>query len=142
MAVDPENAGNVVLGSHGGIWSTTNSGDQWTVAQGLLAMDIRALATTPLDPTRLWLASWGSGIWQRPSSSQPWQRVSTAELPLDYAFSVAPDMFTAKRALVGGWSTLYQSNDDTSFAADPVSENEFGFAFDPTSPTPYTRRRR
>ena len=52
---------------------------------------------------------------------------------MDYTFGVAPDPYTPKRELVGGWSTLYQSNDGSLFDADPVSENEFGFAFDPTN---------
>jgi len=132
MAVDPQQSGGIVLGSHGGIWVTANYGVQWGVAKGLLGMVVRALNVSPMDPARLWLASWGSGVWQRPSASQPWQRVSS--LPADYTFAAAAHPSFPNRVLVGSWYTLYQSNDASSFTADSVSENEFAFAFDPKSP--------
>ena len=130
MAVDLQNAGGIVLGSHGGIWVTANGGAQWNAAAGLLDMIIRGLSTSPIDPARLWLASWGSGVWERPSPSQPWERVSN--VPADYAFAATPHPYAANRVFVGAGG-LYQSNNGTAFVQDTLSENEFAFAFDPTS---------
>jgi photosystem II stability/assembly factor-like uncharacterized protein len=135
MAVDPVRAGGVVLGGHAGVWYTANRGTQWNVATGILGLSVLSLSASPLDPGRLWLASWGSGVWQRASASQSWQHVPAATLPVDYAFAVATDPAVANRVFVGGWGTLYgSSNGGTSFAASAVDENEEAFAFDPTNP--------
>jgi hypothetical protein len=96
-------------------------------------MVVRALSDSPLDPGHLWLASWGSGVWQRRSSTQPWERVPVRALPVDYGITVAPDPYTAKRVLVGSWGTLYQSNDGATFAPDSVDQNPAAFAFDPSN---------
>ncbi len=123
----------IVLGSHGGLWYTLNGGTQWQSGQGVLGMSLRSLVTSPLDPGHLWLASWGSGVWHRPSPTQTWQRIATSVLPVDYTLMAAPDPQTANRVLVGS-GTLYESTDDgATFAATSVQENDFSFAFDPTN---------
>ncbi len=131
LAADPLHPGRVLFGSHGGIWISPNAGSQWGVVSGLLGLIVDSLATSPLDPSRLWLTSWGSGVWERAASGQPWQRVPASSLPVDYTFVVAPDPYVAKRVFVGGWSTLYQANDGASFTASSLADNAFGFAFDP-----------
>ncbi|MDP9151655.1 MAG: hypothetical protein M3O36_17170, partial [Myxococcota bacterium] len=134
LAVDPLRPSAVLFGSHGGIWTSSNGGSAWTLARGLLGLNVSSLAVSPLDPARVWLSSWGSGVWQRGASSQPWQRVPVAHLPLDYTFVVAGDPYVAKRVLVGGWNTLYQANDGATFAASALTNNSFGFAFVPQDP--------
>jgi hypothetical protein len=135
MLVDPQHTGDLLVGSHGGVWFSTNSGAQWSAAQGLLGLSARALGTTPLDPSRVWLATWGSGVWQRASSSVSWQRVPTSALPIDYTLTVAPDPKTAKRVIVGTNATLYQSSDSTTFSAtSTVANDEFSVGYDPGNP--------
>lgn len=131
MAVSAQSTSDIVLGSHGGIFYSTD-GATWSTAQGLLGMIVQELSVSPLDPAHLWLSSWGSGVWQRPSPAQPWQRVSVQALPLDYAFTVAADPYTANRVLVGA-GAVYLSNDDgATFTAGTLSQNELSFAFDST----------
>jgi hypothetical protein len=122
----------IVLGSQGGIRATTNGGTQWNTGAGILGLSLRSLMTSPLDPGHLWLSSWGSGIWHRPSASQSWQRIPTTVLPVDYTLVAAPDPYMANRVLVGA-RTLYVSTDDgTTFTATSTQLNEFGFGFDGT----------
>ncbi|HLK35185.1 MAG TPA: hypothetical protein VKU41_00445, partial [Polyangiaceae bacterium] len=131
MAIDPKNANGVLVGSHGGIWYSTD-GSTWNTALGILGVQVDGMSVSAADPGRLWLASWGSGVWQRPSSTQPWQRVPTTALPVDYAFTVAADPKQKDRVLVGA-TVLYTSTDATSFSGRGVSQNELSFAFDPSN---------
>ncbi|MDP9034733.1 MAG: hypothetical protein M3O50_07975 [Myxococcota bacterium] len=131
LLVDPLRPGHVLFGSHGGIWTSSNGGSAWIVAQGLLGLMVSSLDVSPLDPSRLWLSSWGSGVWERAASGQPWQRIPATRLPIDYTFVVASDPYVAKRVLVGGWNTLYQANDGATFAPSTLTDNSFAFAFDP-----------
>jgi hypothetical protein len=133
MAIDPSGS-DVVLGSHGGLWVSNAPVASWTLAQGILGISVSALSASPADPGELWLSSWGSGVWKRPSSAQPWQRVSVANLPLDYDFTVVSDAITPRRVFVGGWYTLYESTDDSTFNASTLSDNELSIAFDPSRP--------
>jgi photosystem II stability/assembly factor-like uncharacterized protein len=131
MAVDPQLGTGVVLGDHAGIWYTSNGGTSWTAAQGVLGLSVRSLFTSPLDPARLWLASWGSGVWNRPSPTKQWQHLSA---PTDYAFTVVPDAYTNNRVFVGSWGPILQSNDDGQiFVNDGVSANPFAFTADPSN---------
>jgi hypothetical protein len=130
MAVDPAHAGAVVLGSHAGLWTTTNAGAQWTAVSSVLDMVVSSLSASPADPGQLWLTSWGSGVWMRPSSSQSWTHVTA--VPADYAFAVDADPYRANRILVSNTASLYQSNDGVAFHADTLSKNTFAFAFHPT----------
>jgi photosystem II stability/assembly factor-like uncharacterized protein len=131
IAVDPQSISDLVLGSHAGVFFSTDA-TTWTTAQGLLGMVVDALSVSPLDPGRVWLSSWGSGVWQRPSSSQPWQRLSLQALPLDYAFTISSDPYVANQVLVGSQFPYLSSDDGTSFTANTLSENEQFFAYDPT----------
>jgi photosystem II stability/assembly factor-like uncharacterized protein len=134
LVVDPANASTLLLGNHTGVWSSSNAGALWSQATGLLGLQVRALNVSPLDPTRTWLGTWGSGAWQRASSATPWQRVPTTVLPADYVFAVAADPDTAHRVLMGTWPTLYESTDDgTTFTSTGLSQNQFAFGFDPTN---------
>ena len=132
IVANPTIPGGLLVGSHGGMWFTTNGGTLWSAADGLLGLHVTSLATSPLDPSHVWLASWGSGVWHRPSSSVPWQRVSAQALPVDYTFMATPDPGTMSRVFVGSQSTLYQSADGMTFTADSLQQNEFSVAIDPS----------
>lgn len=123
---------DVVVGSHGGIRYSYDAGAQWSTGEGILGMSLRSLMTSPLDPGHLWLASWGSGVWHRPSTSASWERVPASALPVDLAYVAAPDPYTANRVFAAG-STLYQSTDDgVTFGATSVQGNVFAVGFDPS----------
>lgn len=98
----------------------------------MLSLQVRGIGVSPLDPTRTWLATWGSGVWQRASDGAPWQHIPTTALPADHILSVAPDPYTAHRVLVGT-GDVYLSTDGATFTAAGVGQNPFDFAFDPTS---------
>jgi hypothetical protein len=129
MRVAPGAAGNVLIAGHGGIFYSAAGGASWHLASGLLGIQANAMSVSPLDPSHVWLATWGSGVWHRPSPAQPWQRVAASALPVDYVFTVGADPFTAKRVLVGGFRTLYESADQASFPATSLTLNEFSIAF-------------
>jgi hypothetical protein len=133
LAVAPGAPGTVLIGSHGGVWYSTAGGAGWHAGSGLLGMPVTSMSVSPLSPSQVWMSTWGSGIWQRPSSAQPWARVPATALPVDYTFTVAADPFTAGRVVVGGFNTLYSSTDGTTFVASSLSKNEFSIAFDPGS---------
>jgi hypothetical protein len=133
MAIDPRGS-DVVLGSHGGLWVSTTPVASWTLAQGVLGISVSALSASPADPGVLWLGSWGTGVWKRLSSEQPWQRIPVGTLPLDYDFTVVSDPITPRRVFVGGWNILYESTDDATFNASSLAVNEISIAFDPSRP--------
>jgi len=130
MAVDPRGS-HVVVGSHGGIWASDTPVSSWTLAQGILGISINALGSSAAFPGEVWLASWGSGIWHRASSAQPWTRIASSVMPDDYTFTVVPDPVVPGRVFVGSWSTLYESFDDSTFFATSLADNELAIAFDP-----------
>lgn len=131
MAVSPSTTTDLILGSHGGVFYSTDA-TTWNIAQGLLGLVVDTLSVSPLDPAHLWLSSWGSGVWQRSSPTQAWQRISTQALPVDYAFAVAADPYTANRVLVGGQYPYLSTDDGSTFSAGTLGENEMSFAFDST----------
>jgi hypothetical protein len=135
LAADPSNPGGVLLGTHGGMYHSSDPGDagvQWVVSQGILGLDAR-LATSPLDPSRLWLAAWGSGTWTRASSSTTWTRIPVSQIDSDYVFAAVSNPYVINEVFVGTWPNLYQSSDGMTFAVDGIQSNAFGVAFDPTS---------
>jgi hypothetical protein len=135
MVVDPQAPGGVVLGSHGGIWYTSDSGAHWKASEGLLGLDVRRIDVSPQDPARAWASTWGSGVWTRPAPTQPWQR---AQLVADFAFSVRSDPFVNNRIFAGTFlaqSGLYESTDGATFASGALAAgtNVFDLGFDPAS---------
>jgi hypothetical protein len=125
------------MGSHGGVYYSTNAssstGVQWTPSQGIVNLAVRGIANTPLDPSRLWMATFGSGTWTRPSSTAPWSRIPATAIPSDYALAAIPDLYTAGRVFVATWPTLYQSSDGVTYTATSIQSNAFGVAFDPSN---------
>jgi photosystem II stability/assembly factor-like uncharacterized protein len=134
LVVDPQQPGGLLLGSHGGVFRSADAGTSWALAAGLLNLEIRGLASSPLDPSSIWLSTWGSGTWLR-SANAPWSRIPVNNIPADFVFTTMVDPYTAGRVLVGTWSTLYEStNAGASFTATPIQTNAFAAGFDPTDP--------
>lgn len=131
VAVDPASTSRFIGSSHAGVLYSNDAGDHFAVVGGVMNLGIRSLAVSPADPTRLWMATWGSGVWSRASSATPWAK---SALALDYAFVAAPDPASASRVFVGGWSYPFLSTDGgASFAMQSVAKNPFAFAFDPSA---------
>ncbi|MFO0669225.1 MAG: hypothetical protein U0235_06285 [Polyangiaceae bacterium] len=131
VAVDPASTTRFIGSSHAGVLYSNDAGDHFAVVGGVMNLGIRSLAVSPTDPTRLWMATWGSGVWSRASAATPWSKNGLA---LDYAFVAAPDPSVANRVFVGGWSYPFMSTDGVTFNMQSVPKNPFAFAFDPTAP--------
>jgi hypothetical protein len=135
FAADPVQARNVLVGSPGGAYYSVNAGAAgaaWSLSSGILGLQVRDLGVSPLEPSKVWLATFGSGTWTRASSAAPWALVT--EIPYVDDFSVAPDPNVAGRVFVGGYHDLYESSDGGAFVYDGVDSNVFAMAFDPSNP--------
>jgi len=138
LSVDPKNGASVVAATHDGIFRSTNGGDNWLAATGLESVLCRDLRVSPTAPQQLWMASWGSGAWRRPSSGAPWQRIPLDRLPREWLMTVYPDTFVGGRVMVGtflGGSEAWRSTDQgaTFNVTNTASLNPFVFATDPTN---------
>lgn len=130
VSVDPASSARAIGASHGGVLYTADAGGNFSVVGGVMNLAIRSMAVSPLDPNRLWLATWGSGAWQRASDASSWVKSS---LNVDYMFNVSPDPAVANRTFLGTWSYPFATSDGASFAQINVSKNPFAFAFDAAS---------
>jgi photosystem II stability/assembly factor-like uncharacterized protein len=133
IAIDPAQAGRLLLATYNGVYSSSNAGDGWSLVPGMLHMTVNRLASAPDPSARLWLTSSGSGTWLRPSPAEPWSRIPIDALPHDYASHIDADPFVADRIFVSA-TTLYQSDDAVTFKQRAVEGNPFGVAFDPRDP--------
>jgi hypothetical protein len=131
MMIDPNDATRLLLATHGGLYASRDAGSNWSLVPGLLHMAVYSLTSSPRDPMRAWLASWGSGVWTRASPSAEWQRIPLSNLPADYATLVAADPFSASRLIVGAAGKLYLSHDGAQFDEVLASSHGAAVAFDP-----------
>jgi photosystem II stability/assembly factor-like uncharacterized protein len=130
VAVDPTSPARLIGSSHGGVLSSLDAGDHFAVVGGVMNLAVRSLATSPLEPWHLWMATWGSGVWTRPSEATPFARAS---LDVDYAFDVAPSPVVSNETFVGTWSVPFVTTDGATFSAIALTPNPMAFAFDPAS---------
>jgi hypothetical protein len=130
VVVDSASTSRILGASHVGVLFSQNAGDNFALVGPVMNLAIRSLGVSPTDPNRLWMATWGSGVWQRADDSTPWARTS---VNADYAFNVSPDPAVAGRTFVGTWSVPFVTTDGTNFSSINVLKNPFDFAFDPTA---------
>lgn len=139
LGVDPKGGANVIAATHGGVFRSASGGNSWTLATGIESVQCRDLRVSALAPQQLWMATWGSGVWKRPSPTAPWQRVPLDKLPREWIITVYPDSISSGRLLVGtflGGSDAWRSTDNgaTFNVTTGSSGNPFVFATDPTNP--------
>jgi hypothetical protein len=126
IAVDPANGSHVLAATHGGLFGSTNGAAQWGEVAGIASVSIRDLSVSPKAPQELWLASFGSGVWHRPSSTMPWKRVPVDQLQRDWAFTVYSDPVVAGRIMVGaflGGGDAWRSADNGVTFTGPTVAN-------------------
>jgi len=137
VAIDPTAPMHVVAGTHGGLFTSTNGGDQWSEAPGIQSVMPRVVAMSPLNPGRIWMGTWGSGLWRREVGVGAWQKVSG--LARDWIFSIMPDPKVSDRLFVGthinggGW--LSTNNGMTFDTPVFTLDNPMVFAVDPANPS-------
>lgn len=129
-AVDPAAPTRILGASQGGLLYSDDAGDHFSVVGGVMNLAIRSLGVSPTNPERLWMATWGSGLWMRPDASNSWGGVTS----YDYVINVTPDPVVANRTFVGTWSYPFVTSDGTNFTMASVPDNPTGFAFDPAAP--------
>jgi photosystem II stability/assembly factor-like uncharacterized protein len=131
MVIDPGDSSRLVLATHAAVHTSSNSGASWSPVTGMLELFVDALSSSPQEPGRVWMTSWGGGVWTRLSTSAAWERLPVSELPIDYATLVVADPYVSGRVFVGGTS-LYQTNDLQNFENTAVEGNPTAVAFDPS----------
>jgi photosystem II stability/assembly factor-like uncharacterized protein len=139
LAVSPHDAQSVLASSNAGLFVTTNGGQNWALANGVVAISPGVLSVSSLEPGRLWMGTYGTGLWSRfPNMS--WGKPKTDVAP--YVFTVLADSSHAQRVFAGTQPGLWESPDDGStfsdlFAPGDVSapENILAVAPDPTNPS-------
>ena len=130
VSVDPSDPTRILGTTPGGLLYSTDGGNDWAVVGGLMGLDVASLATSPTDPGRLWMATWGAQGFVRDGAAA-WTRVP---LVVDYQFVVAPDPSVANRTFFGTWSYLESTTDGATFTQATVDTNPMAFAFDPSAP--------
>lgn len=135
LVVDPNDSAHVILATHGGFYASHDAGEHWSAIPAMLNMVVTSLAVSPRDPGRLWLSSWGSGVWTRDSLAAPWQRVTLPRLEVDYSLRIGLDPFAQGRVFVGVDGGMASSPDGLSFERHPdVHGGAFAIAYDPSDP--------
>jgi photosystem II stability/assembly factor-like uncharacterized protein len=139
LAVDPANPSNLIAGTHDGLFRSANAGDLWAQVPGIQNVLVSDMAVSPLAPGHLWMSSSGSGLWQRPTPTAPWERVPRAQVPRDWVLSVYPDSVAAGRVFTAGWlggGDAWRSTDNGATFQGPLvsAVNPWIFQTDPTDP--------
>jgi photosystem II stability/assembly factor-like uncharacterized protein len=134
LAIDPMNPVHVIAGTHGGLFTSQNGGDEWKEAKGIQSVLPRAIGVSPLDPAQLWMATWGSGLWHRRTGGGTWEKSSG--LNRDWITAIYPDPVVTDRVLAGsvlGGTAWLSTNGGAMFASSVLpNDNPIVFATDPT----------
>lgn len=105
IVAHPSDPKTVLLGSHSGLFQSTDGGFSWRRVSGARGLVPTGLAWSPTTD-RLYLSTFGSGLWSR-SSEGRWSRAPRPTM--DFLYSVALDQTDPMRMVVGsqgqGWSS-------------------------------------
>lgn len=135
MAVDPTDQDRVLAANHSGVFLTENAGSDWVRVEKIQAANVTRLARRPSEASKLYLSTWGQGVWQRDAPSTSWTVTDSVVLPRDYAFTIAPDPGDAQRILIGAAGDMWLSTDGgSSYATVETSVNALDFEYDPSDP--------
>ena len=129
-SIDPADPTHVFLSTHGGFYTSHDSGEHWSLLPAMLHMTVSDVAVSPLAPSRAWLATWGQGVWTRENSAAPWTRIPLARLARDYTLMISLDEVRG-RVIVGANPAVF-SEDGVSFRELPVPGGTFAAVFHPT----------
>jgi len=105
LAIDPTDAEIVVAGAAGGgVWRTTDGGDNWTpIGDDLPSTPVGAVAIDPEDPSTIFVGTgesntggdniYGTGVYRTRNEGATWERVTQ---------NIAPDSTVAFIEIAGG----------------------------------------
>lgn len=130
LNIDPADPTHLFLSTHGGFYTSHDSGEHWTLLPAMLHMDVTDLAISASAPARAWLATWGQGVWTRDNSAAPWTRVPLARLPRDYTTMIGLDAVRG-RVIVGASPAVF-SQDGVDFRELPVPGPLYAAVFHPS----------
>lgn len=134
MAIDPSDTQHLIIANHAGFFASHDRGEHWALIPAMTHFTVASLVVSPRDPSQVWLASFGSGVWTRTGSSSPWQRVPHDRLAADYAVQIGVDPFPTGRVLVGANATIFFSPDGQQFQPTQIGSVAQALAFDPNDP--------
>ena len=105
ISVDPNDSNILLLSSHSGIFRSVDRGFSWQRIPAARGMSVTRMAwSTSAD--RMFLTSWGSGLWTR-TSATPWVR--SPRPTMDFLITAAASDLDPTRLVVGaqglGWAT-------------------------------------
>ncbi|HET9795535.1 MAG TPA: hypothetical protein VFS34_13865 [Thermoanaerobaculia bacterium] len=118
LAASPAASGRVVVGTQNGIWLTTNGGESWSATNVIgkpgdfEGPDVRAVAFSPSDATRVYAAQDGSaGVWRSTDSGAHWTP-SAAGITDGFLVAIAVDPTSADIVYTSTFSGhLFRSTD-------------------------------
>lgn len=138
VAISPTETATLLAATHDGLFRSIDRAEHWTLTEGIQNVAIRQIAVSPAAPSRLWMASFGSGLWVRSGMREPWQRMPATQMPRDWIMSVAADPFVPDRIIVGAAAggDVWQSLDGgRSFLGPAIpNTNPLAYGFDPSNP--------
>lgn len=127
---------DLLAATHGGLYKTADGGDNWSSSEGLNNLAMTRLLSDSTNEGKLYLASWGGGLWQRLSPGDAWERIRSSDIPRDWTFVLKVNPADPTQVLVGTYSDIWQSQDaGVSYTVSNVDRNPMDFAFDPFDPT-------
>jgi photosystem II stability/assembly factor-like uncharacterized protein len=134
LAGSPRSAKTVWAAGHLVFAKSTDGGTSWTDVspEGLPSLDIHGFATDPRNPSRLWAAVAGEGLFRSTDGGRSFSLVSSEVGAGVMALGVAPN----GRLLAGDMQQgLMSSTDDGESWTQVLSEGLMGLAINPRSPS-------
>ncbi|HTU64231.1 MAG TPA: hypothetical protein VMF89_37455, partial [Polyangiales bacterium] len=132
LAIDPEDPAHLILCTHGGFYTSYDSGEHWSPLRVTVYMNVTELAVSPSRPSEVWLSTWGQGVWRRASEAAAWERIGIDVLPREYVASIGLD-HASRRAVIGGNPPLF-TTDGESFGETGTYSVATSSTFHPSDP--------
>ncbi len=111
LRLNPTDSERLFLATHGGLYISTDAGETWNLQNAGEGVAPSSLSVSAADPDRLWLSTWGAGVWMKEGRDADWQRVSTQSLPRDFTFTAEADPTDGDTIYVSASPELFRSTD-------------------------------
>jgi hypothetical protein len=135
IVVSPADDAIVFAGAEDGVYRSVNGGVDWTLVRS--GLNVSAIAFAQTDPSRMYLGTWGAGMWVSTDSGLSWAPLEADGLPItgdcqSVATDPGDDSIVYATFQGGGvWLTL---DGGVSWRQITPGFEGFGVALDPARP--------